>query len=185
MGWSELAGAVYIAEQSKMLKCITFRVRVSAYNFNFPFVRATNCFFYAEQLYGIWCHPYLFICRLQKWNPSYYKHYTSGRDGHSLSNLTHLLHPVLWCVSWRLDRAPKFDSLIEENIYSTHTHRKRRVSTTHTKARFWRGSERKSKGCLPPTDTGCRSGRLSRRRGGGCESQNLFNSLGKSLSLLA
>ena len=135
---------------------------------------------------------HLFICELQKWNHKVplltnTTHSKWRRRAPSLSHLTHLLHPVLWCVSPRLDRALKFDSLIGENIYSahTHTHRKRHVSTAHTKACFWRGSERKSKGCLPPTDTGWR--RLSRRRGGGggCESQNLFKVLVNLVSLLA
>lgn len=56
--------------------------------------------------------------------------------------------------SQRLDRALKFDSfeLKKKNIYSKHTHAQSRFFTANTKAGFWGGSERKSKGCVPPAE---------------------------------
>ena len=57
----------------------------------------------------------------------------------TLSHLTHLPHPALWCASQRLDGALEA-RLFDWRKYLQHARReKRRVSAAHTKARVWRG----------------------------------------------
>ena len=71
----------------------------------------------------------------------------SGGDAHeTLSHLTHLPHPALWCASQRLDGALEA-RLFDWRKYLQHARgEKRHVSAAHAKARVWRGQREEIQG---------------------------------------